>query len=470
MYASGNANRVAHACLTILLAATSQAQNPTLQWERVGDSGSVLSSTQIEGFGFRLGSDPLGSLDTLYAVSTQGVFGFAPSADDWMLLCNASRCRTDYMEVTSEGYLLIGSTAGPASEGERSIDGGRSWEHDVVGVSVTVLFQSTLLSLDRPVFACNGVFCARSTEGGAKGSWTAGGPMGGAPAALTEALPSAALPQGRLIGGAWNGAAYSDDGGGTWMPSSLWGPGRYAVASVAFLPQEGHPYGGRAFAGVTDFATGLPGVYRSDDGGGTWTLVRQIESGDFGVADPNWVRVGVDPRIGGAIYAGIEDNVPGTDPDLGTVVRSPDGGATWELVADSSNGWGGFAVYLLKVGRDGRLYVGTDRGVWRTVQPVPVAREPLPGGQHGRGPTIDVWPNPSSTVVHIWVSVATAAHAGVYILDVSGRLIEVIFEDSARSGSVALTWDASDVAPGVYLVVADANGVRRSRRVVISGS
>ena len=448
-------------------APVASAQTP-LQWELVGTEESPVSENRIEGIAFRKGGDPDGSIDTLYAVSIGGgVFRFSPSAEEWELLCNV--CATHYMTATKEGYLLIGSEAGPHSDGSRSTDGGRTWEYDVIGVSVTELFQSTLPSLGGAVYACNGAYCARSFEGGAAGSWIAGELMGGQPDALAEVLPSEALPEGRLLGGAWNGVAYSDDGGQTWTPSALWQPGRFVVASLTFAPDPAHPYGGIAFAGVRDFGLGRPAVYRSDDAGQTWEQVLAVELGDYGLEGPDWIVVQASPGPGGAIFAGVEDAIPGTDPSLGTVLASADGGETWTQVADSTNGWVGWGVRVFEVGRDGRLYVGTDRGVWRTVEAVfPVSAE---GGSEVPGKPdaeLAVYPNPTSASAIVALTLDATSEVKVSVVDVLGRRVASLAEGHFETGAHRLVFDASTLPAGAYIVRAAVGSSRAlSRRLTV---
>src|SRR5690606_13227340 len=115
-----------------------------------------------------------------------------------------------------------------------------------------------------------------------------GGATGGEVIDLVEVPPSDNLPDGRLLGGVWNGAVYSDDGGDTWNPSALQGPNYLAVNSLTFVYDDEHPYGGAAYAGVRNFMIDYPAVYRSDDGGINWSLIHAFPPGEFGVATPDW--------------------------------------------------------------------------------------------------------------------------------------------------------------------------------------
>src|SRR5688500_15674363 len=108
---------LASLALLALAVPVARAQTLPLAWEPVGTDTSLLRDVEVEGIAFRHGPDPDGSLDTLYAVHIEGVTRFAPGAEGWEPMCVQSICRTDYMAATKEGYLLIGSEAGPGSDG-----------------------------------------------------------------------------------------------------------------------------------------------------------------------------------------------------------------------------------------------------------------------------------------------------------------------------------------------------------------
>src|SRR5690606_8863100 len=288
--------------------------------------------------------------------------------------------------------------------------------------------------------------------GGAEGSWEPLGWPGGETASLGEVRGGALLPDGRLLAGLWNGLVHSDDAGQTWEPSSLWGPGAVVVNGLAFDGVAGHPYGGVAYAAVRDFAYGRPAVYRSDDGGRTWALLRRFEGGAFGVADPSWVVVGVDDRAGGALYVGIKQVVGGPNPGLGTVAACVAVGQTWVAVADSATGWGGYAVRALVVGRDGRLYAATEAGVYRTVEAVPVSSEP--GPQEETGVRLEVAPNPFRDGAAVTLTLARPAHVRLTVHDALGRAVAVLAEGDYGAGRHEVALDAMGLPAGVYVVCA----------------
>jgi hypothetical protein len=227
------------------------------------------------------------------------------------------------------------------------------------------------------------------------------------------------------------------------------------VRSLAFHPEEGHPAGGVAYAGV--IRNLLAELYRSDDAGATWVLARWFEPGAFGLADPNWVTVAVGPD--GILWAGLWDAVGGAAPNPGTVVRSLDGGQTWEHVAE---GYGGWAVRAFAFGRDGRLYLAADRGLWRTMGPVVASEPSLPPASL----VLTVAPNPVAGPVTLTLALPAGSSVKVAVFDVLGRHVGVVHTGPLPAGRHAFEWEAP--AAGVYFVrAAGAGGVATARVAVV---
>ncbi len=114
---------------------------------------------------------------------------------------------------------------------------------------------------------------------------------------------------------------------------------------------------GRLYLGVSPAL-----LYRSDDGGETWTAcesVRRIPGYERWTFPPPphipHVRsIAPDPRVAGVVYIGVEE---------GGVYRSPDGGETWESLNEGLY-WDVHAVLPAPDGR--RLYATTGGGFYRS--------------------------------------------------------------------------------------------------------
>ncbi len=195
---------------------------------------------------------------------------------------------------------------------------------------------------------------------------------------------------GAVNGGVWK----SVDAGQTWRPS--WsGPDVQTIGALAIAPSDANVL----YAGTgepdprTDLASG-DGVYRSADGGRTWTHAGLARSRQIG-------RIVVDPRDPDVLLVAALGDVFASDSARG-VYRSSDGGATWrrtlfvddrtgaiDLAADPANPRVVYAAMwqvrrtpwsLVDGGPGSGLYRSSDGGAtWRRLE-----GGGLPGGVWGR--------------------------------------------------------------------------------------
>ena len=274
---------------------------------------------------------------------------------------------------------------------------------------------------------------------------------------MAEVPPSAALPDGRLVVGVASGVAVSDDAGRTWAVSRLWQNFHWWVYSLALVADAAHPYGGTLLAGVGDFVRSDSGVWTSDDGGMTW--VRRVSWRGLGPADQTHLVAGP----GGAVYAATYDG----GPRRGSVYRTLDAGRTWEDLSGAGTGWGGHGASSVHVGRDGRVYVATARGVWRTREAVPVAGAAAPEAVPS-GVGVLVRPNPARGRAEVVLSLAEAQDVRAVVLDALGREVVVVHAGLVGAGERVLAVDTSAWPVGVYVVRVVAGGRTASARLVVA--
>ena len=407
--------------------------------------------------------------DTLLrAEGAWGIYKYVPDDPDgpWVHLC-APICTPRVVTVTEAGSILTGSPAG-AFATDRSTDGGRTWERDVLDGTVG-LFGSTVVGPPRrgAVFADDGRHARRSLADGAAGTWETLGVLGGYPVTYGEVPPSDALPDGRMLAAVHNGVTFSDDGGATWTPATGASSGRMVAWGFAFVTLESHPYGGYVLAGISEGgrAGASPddtavAVYRSDDGGTTWAEGYVFDPGTYGLENVHRVRLAVSPD--GSVWAGLFHNTDGQGwKKPGTVARSSDGGATF---APAAEGYEGGGVFAIAVGGDGRVYVGSARGLWRTAQPA-VASE----GPRGPGVGLDVSvrPNPAAGRVAVEVTGAASRPVRVTVLEALGREVAVVWDGPVRAGQ-HLEASTAGLAPGAYVVRAASGAAVASAPLTVA--
>lgn len=154
------------------------------------------------------------------------------------------------------------------------------------------------------------------------------------------------------------GVYKSNDGGRSWSllrGSPAIGSGN-AIASIAVDPRNQNTLyvattlaargvSGNSGGAVLDPNAPAPGVYKSSDGGRSFTLVRDDSAGPWGMS-----KVEVDPT-NGDVYAAAEGE---------GIYRSKDGGATWELVFATVDQTGVGRTEFALTTKNGhtRIYVG----------------------------------------------------------------------------------------------------------------
>jgi photosystem II stability/assembly factor-like uncharacterized protein len=157
---------------------------------------------------------------------------------------------------------------------------------------------------------------------------------------------------GSTGGGVWK----TDDGGETWTSVSDETFTRGSVGAVAVAPSDPNVvWVGTGSACIRGNVSPGNGVYRSTDAGKTWSHVGLRDGGQIG-------RIRVDPRDPDRAWVAVLGHAFGPNPDRG-VYRTTDGGATWERVLHVSDRAG--AVDLaLDPGNPRILFAA----IWETVR------------------------------------------------------------------------------------------------------
>jgi photosystem II stability/assembly factor-like uncharacterized protein len=140
--------------------------------------------------------------------------------------------------------------------------------------------------------------------------------------------------RGVIYAGTGSGVYRTNDGGSSWSLSSR-GIGRPVVLDLAIDPRSWAVY-----------AVASTGVYKSTDAGATWK--RRLARGDL-------VRIAIDPSNSGTLYVGA----------MNAVLKSTDGGVSWRRALSFRSGRWALAV-VIDPERTATVYAGTGAGVFKS--------------------------------------------------------------------------------------------------------
>jgi photosystem II stability/assembly factor-like uncharacterized protein len=243
-----------------------------------------------------------------------------------------------------------------------------------------------------------------------------------------------------------NGYAGSPD----WTLTSAGLPGAW-VSSVAVDGQD------PAVAYVTFSTIGVNHIYRTTDGGASWTSIDGIAAA--GVPDIPVHSIAIRPTDSQQLYAGTEFGIFASD----------DGGATWD---PSNAGFAHTVVEALDFRDENTLVAFTfGRGVFVTSLDANATSAPDLDAVLAAAPGLTAGPNPFRGHVELTATLPRAGHVRLSIHDVQGRLVAVVADEPLPAGRVARVWDGRDhggdrVAAGAYFARLEGAGEVITKRVV----
>ena len=221
--------------------------------------------------------------------------------------------------------------------------------------------------------------------------------------------------------------------------------------------QDISPFGitlGIDFTGTvadTIFVAASDRVFRSVDGGTTWTTIYQ-DGISFRFTKILY-RSG--PNL---LYAG-GSTVP---DDRALLLVSHDLGESWQQIALDELG----ALVGLEASGE-HVYVATrDEGVFRLEDVISGIDEAADRTQNG----LCIFPNPASDVATIGFNIPKPAPVTIAIYDPSGRLIKTVLHSGTSAGPQQVRWSTQDLPAGVYVVQLVAGDTRLAARCVVTGT
>ena len=377
-------------------------------WLSLGPTNTCGRITDIE--------MPLGSRTRVYAASASGgIFLSDNAGQDWTpIFDDVSSLSIGDMAISTNNtdLIYVGTGESNAGGGSLAYDGTGVYRSEDAGVTWSSAGLENAGSIGRVAISPeddNTVFVAamgalfendtnggiyRSTDGGE--AWeqvlflsdSTGGidlvihPEDGSIiyAAMWERIRR---PYNRQYGGETSGIYRSTDGGDTWeeltsgLPTAGAEKGRIGIAISQSSPQI-------MYALYADAFGGLRGVFRSDDGGDSWS-----ERSTAGIVDVSFMwwfgRIYIHPTDPNDVYV--------TSISMS---RSRDGGASWDGVfvdvhADQH------AIYIHPE-REDLVFNGNDGGVYRGVPPANVDSEYLNGMSNFQFYACEIDPNDQTRI------------------------------------------------------------------------
>ena len=264
----------------------------------------------------------------------------------------------DTRRLAADARSPMALYAGTDSGVFKSVDSGTSWVPANVGIADHLIWDLAFDPIDpQRVFAAS-TGSGSGTDGGpylsvdGGQSWSLidlGLPVNVATAVAMDPRDPALVYVGAGLGWGREKVFASDDGGATWALASAGISGFYSPA-VCTHPTEG---------GVAFSAAGAD-VFRTDSSGAGWART--------GAATHGLVALAADPSNLDTLYAGFGNVQPGQDG----VVKSTDGGATWNLATNglAVSGFYRLAIsaaspaHLLATSIDGLFGTTNGGGLW----------------------------------------------------------------------------------------------------------
>jgi hypothetical protein len=116
---------------------------------------------------------------------------------------------------------------------------------------------------------------------------------------------------------------------------------------------------------------------------------------------------------------------------------------------------GEWSWLLLVVSGDEEQYYQTEPVSWEGRRPREVA-------------LANPWPSPATSAVNVRFDLPESGRAELSVYDLAGRRVATLLDTDLSAGRHEVSWDASGVPSGVYLVLLDTDSGRAHRRLVVA--
>jgi hypothetical protein len=83
-------------------------------------------------------------------------------------------------------------------------------------------------------------------------------------------------------------------------------------------------------------------------------------------------------------------------------------------------------------------------------------------------PSLEIYPNPVNEFSHIRYTLPEQSHVQISIVDISGREIQTITNESKSAGIYENNIEKESLKPGIYFCKINIGGVIRTEKMVVS--
>lgn len=350
--------------------------------------------------------------DTLYAAGADKLYYTFDAGGSWDSSA-VIHPLVDFIEAVHilQGQLFVGTVSNGVF---RSNNGGQSWQPDNAGLSgLGALNSSNFAVRGDSLYVSTygaGVFVKKISANSAWSSYNDGIPWGN-----IESLNNL---DGVLFAGAGGNATLSRQS----YPGNVW-------EEIPFDQFNGEINGLLSIVkhnGVL-VAVGMQGLYRSTDGGDTWTWQ------STGVGFVNNASLIIS---GNRVIARLARS-----SGLTFLKYTEDQGQSWHNFEPSLTGSIGYDIALL----GGRLYTARSNGLWRITLTTADEEPAKPVAVLGQN-----YPNPFRGQTTIPVSLSEGGMVELNLYDAAGSLVRSLWRGYQSAGDYELTFDLSDLPAGLY--------------------
>ncbi len=267
--------------------------------------------------------------------------------------------------------------------------------------------------------------------------WRNIGPIRGGRAITVSGVPG--QPEKFYFGAVGGGVWETDNAGRTWFPISDALPVA-SIGAIAVAPDANVLYAGTGEADMRSDVQHGDGVYKSMDGGKTWAHIGLDDTRQIG-------RIVVDPKNSNVVYVAALGHQYGSNTQRG-VFKSTDGGRTWSKVLYKDENTG--AIDLAIDPENSNVVFAS---LWQTRRPPWNVYPPSNGPGSGLYKSIDAgttwnriagngFPSAGKTALgHIGIAISPANHNRIYtIVDTNDLKTGGVY----RSDDGGATWTHTD--------------------------